>query len=224
MGVRTVEDGRGGYTLIAERLGEAQDRSALQYAAVGLVGDPREHGVIRTPPASLSRLRDYLREAGLDLYEELRGRLRSWPRDERFNDLLEKRLILVIALPKTRRPSGAVEASEVWAFLSADSAGEVGTRLGIWEAREGHYGVVLGGDASELRGEDVPLAPLNVGYAFSRKQAAASSGHPEADGRRIVAVGVGALGSQVFLNLVREGQGQWTLVDHDKLLVSWLWP
>jgi hypothetical protein len=219
LGVRTVEDGRGGYTLIAERLGEAQDQSVLQYAAVGLVGDPREHGVIQMPPASLSRLRDYLRDAGLDLYEELRGRLGSWPRDERFNDLLEKRLILVVALPKTRRPSGAVEASEVWAFMSADSAGEVGTRLEIWEARGGHYGVVLGGDAPELRGEDVPLAPLNLGYAFSREQAAALSGHPEADGRsKITAVGVGALGSQVFLDLVREGQGEWTLIDHDKLL------
>ena len=219
LGVRTVEDGRGGYTLIAERLGEAQDRSALQYAAVGLVGDPREHGVIQMPPASLSRLRGYLRDAGLDLYEELRGRLGSWPRDERFNDLLEKRLILVVALPKTRHPSGAVEASEVWAFMSADSAGEVGTRLGIWEARGGHYGVVLGDDAPELRDEDVPLAPLNVGYAFSREQAAALSGHPEADGRsKIAAVGVGALGSQVFLDLVREGQGEWTLIDNDKLL------
>jgi hypothetical protein len=219
LGVRSVEDGRGGYTLITERLGEAQDRSALQYAAVGLVGDPQEHGVIQTPPASLSRLRDYLRVAGLDLYEELRARLRSWLWDERFNDLLEKRLILVVALPKTRRPTGAVEASDVWAFLSADSAGEVGTRLGIWEAHDRHYGVYLGGDASELRGEDVPLAPLNIGYAFSREQAAALSDHPEADGsRKIVAVGVGALGSQVFLDLVREGQGEWTLIDHDKLL------
>lgn len=219
LGVRTVEDGRGGYTLIAERLGEARDRSTLQYAAVSLVGNPREHGVIETPPASLSRLRDYLRDAELDLYEELRGRLRSWPRDEHFDALLESRLILVIALPKIRRRTGAVEASEVWAFLSADSAGEVGTRLGIWEAREGHYGVVLGGDAPELRGEDVPLAPLNVGYAFAREQAAMLSGHAEADGRRkIAAVGVGALGSQVFLDLVREGQGEWTLIDHDKLL------
>jgi hypothetical protein len=30
LGVRTVEDGRGGYTLITERLDEAQDRAALQ--------------------------------------------------------------------------------------------------------------------------------------------------------------------------------------------------
>lgn len=219
LGVRTVEDSKGGYTLIAERLVEDLDRSALQYAAVGLVGDSQEHGVIQMPPASLSRLRDYLQLAGLDLYEELRGRLRSWTQDERFGDLLEKQLILVVALPKTRRPAGAVEASEVWAFMSADSTGEVGTRLGIWEARGDHYGMVLGDDAPELQGEDLPLAPLNVGYAFSREQAAALSGHPEADGRRkIAAVGVGALGSQVFLDLVREGEGYWTLIDHDKLL------
>jgi len=219
LGVRTVEDGRGGYTMIAERLGGAQDRSALQYAAVGLVGDPREHGVIQMPPTNLSRLREYLCNAGLDLYKELHSRLGSWPRDECFNDLLEKRLILVIALPKSRHHSSAVEESEMWAFLSAETAGEVGTRLGVWEAREGHYGMVLGDDAPELRGEDVALAPLNVGYAFSREQAAALSGHPEADGRsKITSVGVGALGSQVFLDLVREGQGEWTLIDHDKLL------
>ena len=219
LGVRAVDDGRGGYTLLAERLGEAQERSDLQYVAVGLVGEPREHGVVQTPPASMSRLRDYLREAGLELYDELRGRTRSWLRDDRFNALLEKRLILVVALPKTRRPSGAIEASEIWAFMSADSVGEVGTRLGIWEAREGHYGIILGGDAPELLGEDLPLAPLNVGYAFSREQAAALSGLPdENDSKKIAAVGVGALGSQVFLDLVREGQGGWTLIDHDKLL------
>ena len=33
-----------------------------------------------------------------------------------------------------------------------------------------------------------------------------------------VAVGVGALGSQVFLNLARAGQGAWTVVDEDQLL------
>jgi hypothetical protein len=219
LGVSAVDDGRGGYTLLAERLGEGQDRSDLQYVAVGLEGEPREHGVVQTPPASLGRLRDYLRDANLELFEELRGRMRSWPRDDRFNALLEERLILVVALPKTRRPSGAVEASEVWAFMSADSVGEVGTRLGIWEAREGHYGVILGGDAPKLLGEDVPLAPLNVGYAFSREQAAALSGLPGEDSsKKIAAVGVGALGSQVFLDLVREGQGDWTLIDHDKLL------
>lgn len=219
LGVSTVPDARGGYTLIAEVLEEAQNRSTLEYAAVSLVGSPQEHGVIQRPPTSLSQLQDYLQEAGLDLYGELRSRLGSWHQDDRFKDLLEKRLILVIALPKTRGPSAEVEVSEVWAFLSLDSAGEVGTSLGVWETHDGHYGVVLSNDTPELQNGDLMLAPLNVSYAFSREQAVALSGHTEdAVNTKIAIVGVGALGSQVFLNLVREGQGEWSLIDNDTLL------
>jgi hypothetical protein len=218
LGVRTVADGRGGYTLISERLDASEDQAVSQFVAVSMTGEAQEHGVVRTVPNNLSRLRDALWGAELDLYDELGRQLRSWHGEERFAHLLGKQLVLVVALPKTRRPSGAVEASEVWAFLSADIAGEVGERLGLWEAKEGHYGILIGGAAPELQGDDVPLMPLNVGYAFSREQAAALSGYPEADSRKIVAVGAGALGSQVFLNLVRGGQGEWTLIDPDVLL------
>ena len=38
-----------------------------------------------------------------------------------------------------------------------------------------------------------------------------------ADDRRVLAVGLGALGSQVVENLVRQGFGQWNLVDEDFL-------
>ncbi|MDP9474224.1 MAG: Mov34/MPN/PAD-1 family protein [Actinomycetota bacterium] len=218
LGVYAVEDKLGGYTLVARRLADEQEHAGLQYVAVSVVADAKEHGIVRVTPTGLRRLRDYLAEAGMDLFGELRERFTSWRRSERFLDLLEKRLVLVVALPKTRHAQGFVETSEVWAFAFMETAGEIGERLGVWEAVDGHYGQVLGEAGPDLEGGDVDVIPLNVSYAFSREEAAALSGYGNPDRRKIVAVGVGALGSQVFMNLVRSGYGEWKTVDPDKLL------
>ena len=53
---------------------------------------------------------------------------------------------------------------------------------------------------------------------FRRELAAQMNGY-DGDGTTpdMVAIGVGALGSQVLTNLVRSGYGRWTLVDEDVL-------
>jgi hypothetical protein len=54
-------------------------------------------------------------------------------------------------------------------------------------------------------------------FSFSRVSAAKSSG-TEPMFRKTVAVGAGALGSQVIMNLVRSGFGIWTVIDEDELM------
>ena len=61
------------------------------------------------------------------------------------------------------------------------------------------------------------LRPLNPRLGFTRALAAEVNGEGRGDSSHVIAVGVGALGSQVVSNLVRGGFGQWTLVDHDLL-------
>ena len=68
------------------------------------------------------------------------------------------------------------------------------------------------------------MLPLNPRPGFSRALAAEVNGEGRGDSSRVIAVGVGALGSQVVSNLVRGGFGQWTLVDHDLLQSSQPWP
>ena len=59
---------------------------------------------------------------------------------------------------------------------------------------------------------------LNVVHRLSRAAASALNGVDGDSVPQIIAVGVGALGSQVCLNLARAGWGQWTYVDEDYLL------
>jgi hypothetical protein len=185
-----------------------RDGLGLSYAAVSLVGEPQEHGVIRTTPTSLRELHGFLEDAEMDLLGELRSRLESWRSREERASLMGMEMVLVVALPKTRHPSGAIEASDTWAFICQETAAELSTRLGV----------VIGSDETELMGADVGLVPLNVNYALSRKKAAELGGAtPRFDGK-IVAVGSGALGSQAFMNLVRAGFGEWTSIDPDQLL------
>ncbi|MGI8860784.1 MAG: Mov34/MPN/PAD-1 family protein [Rubrobacteraceae bacterium] len=185
-----------------------QDGLGLNYVAVSLLGKPQEHGVIRMTPTSLRELHGFLKDAGMDLLGELRGYLESWRSSEGLMSLMGMEMVLVVALPKTRDASGAVEASDTWAFICQETAAQLSTRLGV----------VIGSDETELMGEDVDLVPLNVNYALSRKKAAELSDATPRFDRKIVAVGAGALGSQAFMNLVRAGCGEWTSIDPDQFL------
>ena len=216
---RVVEHEGNVRAVIAGYAGDArQERHDLRYVAMSLVGEPQEHGVIESTPTTLRELHDSLKSAGLDLFEELYARLDSWRDSEDIAQLLDMELLLIVALPKKRDETGQIEASDVWAFVCKEGAGRLGERLGVWQAHEGHLGVLLGNDGVDLQGEDVTLLPLNVNYALSRQKAAELSGGAKRDDSRIVSVGAGALGSQTLINLVRAGYGEWTQIDPDHLL------
>src|SRR5208337_4175966 len=59
---------------------------------------------------------------------------------------------------------------------------------------------------------------LNSSFEITRDIAARLNGQKESITKSIVAIGVGALGSQVVMNLARSGFGKWTLIDNDRLM------
>jgi len=186
----------------------------IRCAAVVIGGNPQPHGVIRQAPRTLGDLHKFLRAAGVDVRAQLDHILTTWGLDRQ---KLALPLMIIVILPKTRHADGAVEEEELHAFLAASTIGAVGEALGLWQVKDGYAGRLLDGDTGQI-GHDVPLAVLNPVRTLSREQAARFNGHPDAASPRIVAVGLGALGSHVFMNLVRAGYGDWTLVDHDHLL------
>jgi integrative and conjugative element protein (TIGR02256 family) len=131
--------------------------------------------------------------------------------------ILGRRLVLIVALPKTRYEGGAVEATDFRAFLTDKTIRDIGVELDAWEIREDGIGEVFSPDESK-NGNEISLLMLDPVSAFSRSLAVKLSGSTEATECRIVAVGLGALGSQVFINLTRMGYGKWTLIDEDCLL------
>lgn len=219
--VRKMEAGADRVTLLAEVFEPPKEDGAKtvtpEVVATTFVAKPQAHGVIHKQPVTLQALAELLAPAGVELLPELRSRLGTWQRECNYQDFHQARLALVVVLPKTRAPGSAVEATETWAFIAVQTIAEVGEQIGVWGLSEGVPGLLIGADETK-QGDEIGLALLNPTETFTRERAARLSGLGPRDGRNVVAVGLGALGSQVFLNLVRTGFGEWVLIDPDLLL------
>lgn len=237
LAVSQVRIGRNRYCLVAKRPEENRRATGAQQApefvASVLVAPAQQHGIIHRQPDSLHDLHQVLERAGVDLLTILRGHLREWKEDD---TLRQAGLILLLVLPKMREAGGAEESSDVWAFMCVKteergsdafhsrreitafpSISEIGEQLGLWEIREGNLGILLVKD-EEKRGDQIELVILNPSYTLSRNAAAKFNGLATRNDQRITAVGMGALGSQVFFNLLRGAYGEWTLIDNDFVL------
>ena len=179
---------------------------------------PQKHGVIRHTPTTIAELHELTATVGLDLLGTLRKALKEWIQNRRneFHRILKARPILVVRLPKTRVQGGEIVTVEFRTFASMTSIKEVGVDVGVWEINQGEPGLLLEYDKTK-NGSNTGLASFNTRSAFSRSLAAHVNGATIASPTKIIAVGVGALGSQIVDNLVRAGFGEWTLVDHDHM-------
>jgi len=222
--------------LVAQRVADtAAGRREASHVALALCGIPQEHGPIQVLPRTLRELHGCLDSAGIDLLGSLRSAFRQWQGDAERRHLLNKPLILIVALPKTRNATAAPEAVDVLAFACGRTVKEIGRDIGLWDIisaatgrtfakdaeaqaiRQGQVGLILGDDAGR-RGDDVGIDALNTVFAFSRAQAARVNGIEQRGIMHLAAVGVGALGSQVCMNLARSGFGTWTVIDGDYVL------
>jgi len=213
---RLVDNANGRRTLFATRPKDPKSNPGRLWSMVSfIVGDPQTHGIITATPRSLRALHDFLRSANVDLLGTLRARLRGWlDPPHNYADLY---LVLVVCLPKTREPGGVIESYEHRAFLCGGKIADVGVDIGIWGKTNGRLGVNVPVDESRT-GEYIDLALLNVHLEFSREAARRQNALPVQEDPRIALIGVGALGSQLFGNLVRMGVGRWSLIDNDLLL------
>lgn len=213
--IQHVDGGNGRAVYIAD-LVRHQSQIDVNTLMVGLTlrGEPQTHGVVRRRPNTIAELHDFLDTAGLNLVDELRRYLRAWPMHQ---DAIRAQLVILVDLPKRRTASGNVESHDYWAFLCNAGLGGIGEDLGIWSTQGDQPRYKRQGNL-ERRGENISLSILIPMPSFSDRGAAVWSGKTRPDRRRVVAIGLGALGSQVHLNLVRMGFGAWTLVDKDYLL------
>jgi hypothetical protein len=191
---------------------QRSSRTRPNYVATTLVAAPQAHGIIRRSPSNFAELHDFLASGGIDLIQSLRERLIDWNQP----GLLDTGLIVVVALPLSRSSDAAVERFDFWAFFSPGSIREVGVGIGLWTEHEGAVGRLVPPDDSK-GGADLPVHVMLPYLGFSRT-AAASANNVDSDLSKILAVGVGALGSQVVMTLARTGFGEWTLVDEDDVL------
>jgi hypothetical protein len=208
-----VDEYQGKLLILTEIADSVQSVDGGRYFAWSFTTSPHGPGAITTTPHTISELQAFLETHGDDIVGLLRRQLLDWPRRP---DALASQLILIVRVPKTRDSGAPIESLETWAFLGP-SVLEIGKALGIWEP-SGSGVALMVPVRGERRGETAALDVLGVHFRISRDDAARYNGALGADERRIVAVGAGALGSQVIMNAARAGFGRWTIIDRDRLL------
>jgi proteasome lid subunit RPN8/RPN11 len=194
----------------------AKSDSAHLYLALPLSCPPWHARLIRRVPTNLAELVATFRAAQLDIENEARQLLHRLYDLDRLEDFRKHYLLPIIRLPKIRREHGPVETTEWWACLIGAQVEELAIKLGFGSWTEGKFGTHIGPiQSSDL--EKVPVLPLQATVSLSKEFAQRLSGNSP-DDPKVVAIGAGSLGSQVILNLARQGWGSWSIIDDDLLL------
>ena len=191
------------------------DQNPLGYVATAFQTECLTHGIVSKVPENLYELHKFLECGKLDLLKELQQRLENWRNETRASEILAAKLILIVALPKARHENASREVIEWKAFLMPKSIGEIGQEISPSVSYAGYNIPIIGQDE---KGDDVSIHMLNPIFSLSKEAASQLNNISSRYSEKITAVGLGALGSQVFMNLVRAGFGEWILIDNDILL------
>jgi integrative and conjugative element protein (TIGR02256 family) len=208
------------FFIAKEESNENISQEGISFSFVSILGSPQQQSKLRKAPDNLAELDDFLKTAQINLLEQLRAEVKKLNRDEK---TLKSGLIVMITLPITRTSGGDIEALEVRAFLCVEDSGifstvrKIGEEIGVWNRSDGQIGDLIFFDETK-NGEEIKLLMLNPCSTLSRANAPLFTGSKKRFTDKITAVGQGALGSQVFLNMIRSADGEWVLIDKDILM------
>lgn len=177
-------------------------------------------------PDNLGSLADMLTPRGVYLFDDLRARFSGWLAEQtppawRIN----ARFAVILEMPIIAPDGAQQEGTDLRAFITGQSVGEIAVALGAAIAAEPGEGSKVGFvkpltpqqvDPGAVRA--IAVQSLEIHYEFDRKLATRLSGRHAEDDRKVVMAGAGAIGSHVADCLVREGRFRWTIIDDDRLL------
>lgn len=178
-------------------------------------------GVIYEEPDSLADLHRLCQEANFDLLAELEGRLLETAMEGTHLSAT----ILLLRIPKGREAAAPPEITEYRAFRVAQNSTDglndmspaaLASALGLGVLQNGRFLPLINTHVTAQEAGKLPVSMLAPIPLTTREQAALMNGADKPSEAKIVAVGMGALGSQVFAPLVRRGFGQWWLVEPDQ--------
>jgi hypothetical protein len=223
LGVFSAYAGTDHEVLVADRLTNIPLDLRGQPAALYPVSLPLQTcGVIHEEPETLQDLAELCSQANYDLLTELERVLLS----EAFAKPEAVMTLLLLAIPKGRVGSDQIESVEYRAFrlqvLAPSGSSDVSPtrlaeQLGLGWVQNGRLVPAVGAHLTTTKAANVSVVLLEPKELTTFDQAAILNGCSERVRTKIVAIGVGALGSQVFASLARRGHGDWTLLDDDRL-------
>ena len=205
-----VAELNGSWTVVAE---DERSTDGSPFPIFALETPPQSHAALNSAPDNAAQLATLLATLGVDWA----GKLREWLTSTDQLRSVKRFPLFIVTVPKTREAGAQVESWEVWAFLCGEELGSLGERLGV---------SYVDGETSRLRLPESPpgelepvlLMSCRVVHRLDRRAAQRFSGSPSADRHRLVALGAGALGSNIVCNMMRAGVGPWLVVDNDVVL------
>ena len=218
--------------------------NATQYVALHIKALTVLQGRIRHLPESLFNLQEVIQDAFPNLITHLRNIIKCWheqlycyttsrspiklhPKDEikKEQEFIDKRqnydsvfsslLVLIFSFPR-KVTEDSSEQIERKAFIITHPLREIAESIDALTVLNGFIAPPLI-PSSEKSGKNLQVFVLRVLDEFNRDLGALCSG-TESNISSIVLIGGGALGSQVYFNLIRSGYGKWKIIDNDTLL------
>lgn len=208
---------QGRWTVVAEP--PSPERSAAQnlsFTVLQVPFAPVVHGALRVHPSNINELCTLASGLGTDLTVKLR----EWLLDsERLRAAHERKLLLILTVPKLRDESRDVESWEILAFMPTATLAELGEALGCTVFDRGTRTTV----ARVPAGQPCDLVKIRLDYwnvmrRLDRAMARVYAANAARQDRNLVAIGAGAIGSNVVVNAARTGIGTWTIIDNDVVL------
>ena len=171
---------------------------------------PRVHVGLSEPPATLKELLDPLDQPDDPFRQAFDGAVDAW-RQTRRSDALP---LLIVATPLSRTEGASPERPDVRAFVLGKDLETLAAALGSSDGKH----ILLGSARTERREGTVPVRTLLPIFRPSRSTAALLNGLEQPSGRKLAAIGAGALGSQVLKSLAELGERITLVADEDQLL------
>ncbi|WP_156677976.1 Mov34/MPN/PAD-1 family protein [Sphingomonas profundi] len=215
--IEKAQERRGRMTLIMSR--ERKAAKDLLFDVFQRVLPSQVHGALASRPFEMAGLVELAATLRFDLMAELRAWLTE---PERLASASARRALFLLVVPKRRTEEGEDESWEAWVYTSSETLARLGEKLGITSTYEDEggpkTGVALAGTVEPVDLKTVLLLSWRIVQRLDRATARQFAGSKRTADARLVAIGAGAIGSNVIVNATRAGLGSWTIVDDDDVL------
>lgn len=189
-----------------------------RFALFSTVLPSQVHGALHARPYDLGGLLKLSDELGGNLFTEMRQWIVA---PEQLAHAADHYPLLLVSVPKRRTAEGPDEAVEVWAYQPVGTLADFGECLGLTITHRDNGKVFTGQAMLPRLVKDLSTIELQgwrVVQRLDRSTARAHSAVPERADAQLVAIGAGAIGSNVVMNTARTGIGAWTIIDDDVVL------
>lgn len=186
--------------------------TVLDYISIFLSGEPRVHGVLDVTPRSLFDLKELLTKVNIS-FDKILNAIKN-------NKISKEHKFMVIAsFPKKSTIDTQIAGVDYYCFMTEDSIGQIGLKLEMWVENNGELIDILFQEPKLEKLKEIKIGILQPHLRYSKQQAVKfNAGTSVQEEVKIAQIGVGALGSNIFMNLSRMGLGKWNLYDYDLLL------